>query len=86
MYNKEFWLAAFERAVSTFVQTFLGVWVALGITTTQGLDWGMVGGAAGAAAVLSILKSLIAGFNNGNPSVGNLEVATPETPDDVDIP
>lgn len=85
MYNKEFWLAAFERSVFTFLQTFLGVWVALGITTTNDLDWRVVGGAAGASAILSILKSLIAGFNNGNPSVGNLEVANPEATDDADI-
>lgn len=78
MYKKEFWLAAFERSVSTFFQTFLGVWLALGITTTQGLDWRAVFGAAGAAAVLSVLKSLAAGFNNGNPSIGNVEVTNEE--------
>ena len=74
MYTKDFWLAAFERAIATFVQTFIGVWIALGITSTAGLDWSAVGGAAGASAVLSVLKSLIAGFNNGNPSFGNVEV------------
>lgn len=78
MYNKEFWLAAFERSVFTFLQTFLGVWVALGVTTTQGLDWRVILGSAGAAAVLSVVKSIVAGFNNGNPSVGNVEVVSNE--------
>lgn len=74
MYKKEFWLAAFERSVSTFFQTFFSVWLALGVTTTQGLDWRVICGSAGAALIFSVLKSLVAGFDNGNPSIGNVEV------------
>ncbi len=78
MYKIEFWKAAFERSVSTFFQTFLGVWLALGITTTSGLDWRAIFGAAGAAAVLSVLKSVVAGFDGGGPSIGNVEKVTYE--------
>ena len=78
MYTLDFWKAVLERSVATFFQTFLGVWLALGVTTTQGLDWRVILGSAGAAAVLSVVKSIVAGFNNGNPSVGNMEVVSNE--------
>ena len=54
MYTLDFWKAVLERSVATFFQTFLGVWLALGVTTTQGLDWRVILGSAGAAAVLSV--------------------------------
>ena len=57
MFTKEFWLAAAERAVKTFAQTFgaLIVGNAIGIV---GFDWLAALNVAGMAAVASVVTSV----------------------------
>ena len=65
--GKQFWLGLFERALKTFIQTFVAVLgVTAGVTYTaesfRGLPWESALITAGVAAVLSIATSF------GNPS------------------
>ena len=65
--GKQFWLGLFERALKTFVQTFVAVLgVTAGVTYTaesfRGLPWESALITAGVAAVLSVATSF------GNPS------------------
>lgn len=73
--GKQFWLGLFERALKTFIQTFVAVLgVTAGVTYTaesfRGLPWESALITAGVAAVLSIATSF------GNPSfvAGKLKV------------
>lgn len=73
--GKQFWLGLFERALKTFVQTFVAVLgVTAGVTYTaesfRGLPWESALITAGVAAVLSVATSF------GNPSfvAGKLKV------------
>lgn len=65
--GKQFWLGLFERALKTFIQTFVAVLgVTAGVTYTaesfRGLPWESALITAGVAAVLSVATSF------GNPS------------------
>lgn len=65
--GKQFWLGLFERALKTFIQTFVAVLgVTAGVTYTaesfRGLPWESALITAGVAAVLSIATSF------GSPS------------------
>lgn len=74
--GKQFWLGLFERALKTFIQTFVAVLgVTAGVTYTaesfRGLPWESALITAGVAAVLSIATSF------GNPTfvAGKLKTA-----------
>ena len=65
--GKQFWLGLFERALKTFVQTFVAVLgVTAGVTYTaesfKGLPWESALITAGVAAILSVATSF------GNPT------------------
>lgn len=65
--GKQFWLGLFERALKTFIQTFVAVLgVTAGVTYTaesfRGLPWESALITAGVAAVLSVATSF------GNPT------------------
>lgn len=58
--TREFWEAAFWRAVRTFFQVILAVWTA-GQMITE-VDWKFVLISAGSAAAYSLLTSILAGI------------------------
>ncbi|AKO60296.1 holin [Propionibacterium phage Kubed] len=65
--GKQFWLGLFERALKTFIQTFVAVLgVTAGVTYTaesfRGLPWESALITAGVAAILSVATSF------GNPT------------------
>ena len=60
IYTPTFWKDAAERAVSTAAQAANGVLTA-GAVGLVHVDWAATGSIAGLAAVVSILKSLVAG-------------------------
>ncbi|AUV62054.1 hypothetical protein [Propionibacterium phage pa59] len=67
MVGKQFWLGLFERALKTFIQTFVAVLgVTAGVTYTaesfRGLPWESALITAGVAAILSVATSF------GNPT------------------
>lgn len=69
MYPKEFWADTLERVVSTAAQAAIA---AIGTTAlVQDLNWVIVGGTAGSAALLSLLKALAAG-RRGDPGNASL--------------
>lgn len=68
MLTKRFWKDAFERVISTAAQAAIG---AIGATAVvQDLDWKIVAGATGIAALLSFLKAIAA------TGVGNSQSAS----------
>lgn len=74
MRTKEFWLAAFERAVKTFAQTAVAL-VGVELVSVVDLDWGQVAGVSATAAVLSLLTSVgSAGVGGSGPSLGPEEL------------
>ena len=79
MFTKEFWLAATERAVKTFAQTFgaLIVGNAIGIV---GFDWIAAANVSGMAAVASVLTSVGSSKVGGpGPSVAGETLAQTAT-------
>ncbi|AII28692.1 holin [Propionibacterium phage PHL117M01] len=79
--GKQFWLGLFERALKTFIQTFVAVLgVTAGVTYTaesfRGLPWESALITAGVAAVLSVATSF------GNPS---FVAGNPKTPMDAGL-
>lgn len=74
MWSKQFALDSLERAIRTFAQTFLAVFVPNGITPAA--DWKTSLVAAGTAAVLSLLMSLAA-TGTGNPASASLVRVAP---------
>ena len=67
-----FWKAALERAIFTFAEVVL----ALAGTDYIGmlnLNWVQILAASGIAAALSVAKSIVAGYRDGNPSAINAE-------------
>lgn len=82
--TKEFWLATLERMLKTFCQALLAV----GLTGATGLlnvDWAAALSAAGLAAVISVLTSIISAPVGGNgPSLAN-EVVEPQPVTPVEI-
>jgi Putative lactococcus lactis phage r1t holin len=73
MYTLAFWKAAFERILASFAGGLLAVMTLDGFNLAQA-DWTtlLVGG--GTAALVSLLKAIIAGATgNGSPSLNNAE-------------
>lgn len=71
MWTGAFWKAAFERAVKTFAQALLAVMTADGFGLLDA-DWPARLGAAGMAAILSLLSSIgSAGVGNPGPSLSS---------------
>lgn len=76
---RAFALAAGERAVKTFAQTLAAVIVVDKVTSLVGADWGTYLGAAGLAALLSVLSSVASGgVGQQGPSL-TTETTTPAT-------
>ena len=58
--NKDWWLAAANRALRTLAQTAIAT---IGTTTLLGdVNWAAVGSASALAGILSILNSLVTGL------------------------
>lgn len=57
MLSKEFWQDAAERAVKTFAQALLAVFLVSGVTVLN-VDWGSALSVAGTATLVSFLTSL----------------------------
>ncbi|OII27936.1 hypothetical protein BIV04_03245 [Frigoribacterium sp. MCBA15_019] len=69
MYTPTFWKDAAERAISTAAQAAIGVLTAGSIGLVD-IDWASTGSIAGLAAVVSLLKSIVAsGIGNGDASL-----------------
>lgn len=74
MRTREFWLAAFERAVKTFAQTAVAL-VGVELVSVVDLDWAQVAGVSATAAVLSLLTSVgSAGVGGSGPSLATEEL------------
>jgi len=77
MWTRIFFLDLLERAVKTFAQTFLAVWVPTGLNHIAG-NWQTALIASCTAAVLSLLMSL-ASSGVGNPQSASLVRVAPLT-------
>lgn len=55
----KFWRDALERAISTGVQAGVAA-IPMSTTLVQHVDWSVVGGTAGLAALLSVGKAIVA--------------------------
>jgi hypothetical protein len=78
MFTKSFALAAAERAVKTFAQTALSYFV-VGTTGLLDLDYAALASVSGAAAVASILTSIVSsGVNGSGPSLAGEELYEPK--------
>jgi hypothetical protein len=75
MWDLSFWKQTVERAVKTAAQAGVAFFV-IGTTGLADVDWAVVGGVAGAAAVASVLTSLASSpFGPENsPSLVKVEV------------
>ena len=62
MFTAQFWKDAGERAVKTFAQTLLALVLAAGVTSIVALNWPVLLGTAGTAALVSLLTSLASTF------------------------
>lgn len=79
MWQKQFWIAAAERAIKTFAQALAAVLVA-GATSILEVDWQQSLGVAALAAVLSVCTSVGSmAVGNAGPSLAT-EVVAPPTP------
>lgn len=65
MYDKRFWLAAGERAVKTFAQALIAMFV--GGMTILTIDWQQALAVSVTAALVSVLTSLISAPLGTNP-------------------
>lgn len=66
MWTKNFWKQAAERAVKSAAQSLLGLWALDGFNILNA-DFGLAGGVAAGAAVLSVLTSVVS-LPFGQPS------------------
>ena len=73
MWTGSFWKATAERAISTAAQSALLVLGADQINVIT-VTWPEVAGFAAGGAVLAVLKALVVGAKDGNPSATNAEV------------
>lgn len=69
LYTRKFWQDALERAVSTFVQASVGLWLlSQNVTDILAVNW-LAGLSVGlVAGVFSLLKSLYAATKNETDS------------------
>ena len=58
--SRKFWIAAYARALRTFLQTVLAIWT--GGTLITEVDWKFVGLSAISAAAFSLITSIITGL------------------------
>lgn len=70
IWTRAFWKATAERVVSTALQAAVPTITAASL---DGIDWGAAASITGAAALLSLVKNVIAGINSGSPSLTNAE-------------
>lgn len=72
-YTGAFWTATFERVLSTFVQAYLGLWLAGDVVfNVFEFNWVAGLGPALGAALLSLVKALLAAqTGNAGPSLAN---------------
>ena len=76
MWNKQFALAAAERALKTFAQSLVAVFAA-GSVTLLDVDWTQALAVSGTAAIVSVLTSIVsAGVGNYGPSLTSEAVVT----------
>jgi hypothetical protein len=74
MFTLPFWKAAFERAIKTFAQVFVG-FIVIGQTSAAGLDWANAASIAGVAALASVLTSLVSDkIGDNGPSLAGEEL------------
>lgn len=79
MFNSLFWKDAAERAVKTFAQALLAVFLVAPQTSVIGFDWPSALGLAGTAVVISFLTSVVsAGVTKNTSTVSPASIA----PDD----
>ena len=71
IWNREFWKATGERVISTGLQAAIPTITAASLDV---INWGAAASIAGAAAVLSLAKNVIAGLSTGTPSLTDAEV------------
>lgn len=71
MWTADFWKAAAERAIKTFVQALVAALTVGGALTVAGVDWKAVLLTAGATTLLSLITSVagIAIGPSGSPSL-----------------
>lgn len=58
--DRQFWIDAADRALSTFAQTFVATLIATSVTTVIDLEWSEVSGIAALAALISLGQSISA--------------------------
>lgn len=69
MWTLKFWKDTSERVIDAAAAAALGVW---GVTAVaQQANWAIIGGSAAAAAIVSLLKCLVAS-RKGDPSSASL--------------
>lgn len=75
IWTGQFWKASAERIIFTFLQAYFGTILAMGAAATFNVltfDWLLPLGPALGAALLSLVKCVIAGnFGNNGPSAAN---------------
>ena len=83
--NKEQVKDILERAISTYIQTFLGLWTASGVGVDMGgLSTLKLAALGGLPAAFSVIKSAVAaGGPIGDPTCSVLKTQNP-TPDDAE--
>lgn len=71
MFTVKFWKAAAERAFKSAAQALLVYWGGDTVFNAWGADWGVAGGIASGAVVLSLLTSIVslAGGSPNSPSL-----------------
>lgn len=83
MWTVTFWKAVAERAVFTFAETLLAV-LGVGATDLLSVPWVSALSTAGLAALLSVLKSIVANkVGNAGPSFSTETLAPPTSTPDV---
>ena len=77
--NGAFWLATAERVITTFLQTYLGLYLAGDVIFNAfEFNWYTALGPALGAAVISLIKCVLAAWVNhsGSPSLANEAVVS----------
>ncbi len=76
MFTRAFWKDTAERAISTAAQAAIGLLSADGLGVLD-VDWGDVGSVSGLAALIAVLKALVASRVNDPESASFVELDTP---------
>lgn len=78
MFTVLFWKDTFERAVKTFAQALLALFLVAPNTPLLAFDWPSALGLAGTAVVISFLTSVISGVATKNTSTVSPASAFPD--------